>query len=29
VSPVWLKRAAGVLFLLLGVIYLVTAGRDT
>lgn len=29
VSPVWLKRAAGVLFLVLGVIYLVTAGRDT
>lgn len=29
VSPVWLKRAAGVLFVVLGVIYLVTAGRQT
>lgn len=27
VSPVWLKRGAGVLFLILGFVYLATAGR--
>ncbi len=28
VSPVWLKRIAGAAFLVLGVLYLVTAGRE-
>jgi putative Ca2+/H+ antiporter (TMEM165/GDT1 family) len=28
VPPIWIKRAAGVIFLVLGVVYLVTAGKD-
>ncbi len=28
VSPIWLKRIAGAAFVVLGVIYLVTAGRE-
>lgn len=28
IAPIWVKRAAGVLFLALGVVYLVTAKRD-
>ncbi|HZF50206.1 MAG TPA: TMEM165/GDT1 family protein [Polyangiaceae bacterium] len=28
VPPIWIKRAAGVIFLVLGVVYLVTAGKE-
>ncbi len=28
VSPLWIRRAAGVLFLVLGVLFLVTRGDD-
>jgi putative Ca2+/H+ antiporter (TMEM165/GDT1 family) len=28
VPPVWIKRAAGVIFVVLGIIYLITAGRE-
>ena len=28
VPPIWIKRPAGVIFLVLGVVYLVTAGKE-
>ncbi|NUQ76814.1 MAG: TMEM165/GDT1 family protein [Polyangiaceae bacterium] len=28
VPPIWIKRAAGVIFLVLGVIYIATAGKE-